>query len=217
MDEAVWRRLLELPFTVTIPEGERDPKLKDRLAEPQEMSGILNWLLEGCRDWQSVALDRLRPPESVVVATRVYRQSQDRIGPFLADRCAFGADRWASSKSLREAYADWCTRSGEEPLQFGRITARLGELGCTAAKNPDTADRSRTRGWTGVALKSATTPNADAADSADSADTGNTDFSLAPSHEGSLWESVSAVSACPQDPFVDDPDPGPGDAGECAT
>jgi putative DNA primase/helicase len=195
MDEAVWRRMLELPFTVTIPENERDATLKDRLAEPREQSGILCWLLDGCRDWQSTTIDRLRPPESVIVATHVYRQSQDRVGPFLADRCSFGNHLWVSSRDLKSGYEAWCQCSGEEALPFTRITARLRDLSCKPAPNPDTTDRSRTRGWLGVAIKSGAAADPPSADGADSE---YTDFPLAPSHEGDSMESVSAPSACPQ-------------------
>ena len=50
-DDGIWRRLQLIPFTETIPEAERDPRLPDKLLA--ELPGILNWALQGCRDWRA--------------------------------------------------------------------------------------------------------------------------------------------------------------------
>lgn len=49
MDEGIWRRVRMMPFTVTIPKDKVDRKLPKKLA--MEMSGILNWAIEGCLKW----------------------------------------------------------------------------------------------------------------------------------------------------------------------
>jgi putative DNA primase/helicase len=46
VDEAIRRRLYLIPFTVTIPEAERDPELTEKLKA--ERHGILQWMIEGC-------------------------------------------------------------------------------------------------------------------------------------------------------------------------
>ena len=53
VDEAIRRRLHLIPFTVTIPEDERDETLPVALKE--EWAGILQWAIEGCLDWQEGA------------------------------------------------------------------------------------------------------------------------------------------------------------------
>ena len=50
VDEAIRRRLHLVPFTVTIPPGERDPRLAEKLRA--EFPGILAWAVRGCLDWQ---------------------------------------------------------------------------------------------------------------------------------------------------------------------
>lgn len=45
-DNAIWRRVKLIPFDVTIPEEERDPRLVEKLRE--EYPGILNWAVQGC-------------------------------------------------------------------------------------------------------------------------------------------------------------------------
>jgi putative DNA primase/helicase len=49
-DEAISRRILQIPFTVVIPPDERDPELKRALrSDATEQSAILTWLVQGCR------------------------------------------------------------------------------------------------------------------------------------------------------------------------
>ncbi|MFL5150930.1 MAG: phage/plasmid primase, P4 family, partial [Microvirga sp.] len=46
VDEAIQRRFHLVPFTVTIPPGERDLDLTEKLKA--EWPGILAWMIEGC-------------------------------------------------------------------------------------------------------------------------------------------------------------------------
>ncbi|MDT7972904.1 MAG: phage/plasmid primase, P4 family, partial [Armatimonadota bacterium] len=56
-DYAIWRRIRLIPFTVTIPPDEQIPDLAEQLKG--ELLGILNWALEGLRDWLA---NGLQPP-----------------------------------------------------------------------------------------------------------------------------------------------------------
>ncbi len=85
-DEAIWRRIILIPFAVTIPASERDPHLKEKLIA--EGTGILAWCFEGLRAWKRVGLS---PPETVLLATKKYRNDEDVIGGFLEQRCELGA------------------------------------------------------------------------------------------------------------------------------
>ena len=67
-DEGIWRRIRLVPFAVTIPEDEKDPHLKKKLFA--EAPGILNWALEGCREWQRNGLGM---PAAIQNATGEYR------------------------------------------------------------------------------------------------------------------------------------------------
>lgn len=73
------RRVNMIPFTVTIPDDERDSDLADKLKD--EWPGILNWMIAGCLYWQ--ALGGLQPPEAVVKATDAYFAGED--GPWLRE------------------------------------------------------------------------------------------------------------------------------------
>ena len=48
-DEAIWRRILVIPFEAQIPADERDPKVKERLTDPSDCGpAVLAWLVRGC-------------------------------------------------------------------------------------------------------------------------------------------------------------------------
>lgn len=78
VDEAIRRRLHLIPFTVTIPEQERDPSLGEKLRS--EYPGILTWAIQGCLAWQQGGLN---PPATVRNATADYLASEDAIGRWL--------------------------------------------------------------------------------------------------------------------------------------
>lgn len=46
-DEAFWRRWLLVQFPNHYPPSDRDPSLRDRFTEPEALSGVLNWAIDG--------------------------------------------------------------------------------------------------------------------------------------------------------------------------
>ncbi|BBM86655.1 phage/plasmid primase, P4 family [Candidatus Uabimicrobium amorphum] len=70
-DMAIWERLCVVPFNTTIPAQERDKFLSYKLA--QELSGILNWAIKGCLNWQERGLCK---PDSIEKYTNKYKQDQ---------------------------------------------------------------------------------------------------------------------------------------------
>lgn len=143
LSEAVWRRLRLIPFLVTIPLEDRDPKLLERLKD--EAPGILRWLVEGCRAWLR---DGLGEPAAVSAATTAYREESDPLGDFLADCCELSANAWTSFKELRDVYADHCQATGAQPLGKNKFAEALSRHGCVSGRV------SQQRGWHGIALAS---------------------------------------------------------------
>lgn len=141
--EAVWRRVRLVPFSVIIPEAERDPRLLLKLRE--EAGGILVWLVRGCMDWRAHGL--IMPP-AVRAATEQYRGEADHTGRFLADCCTLAAGLWVASGSLTKEYEQWCRERMERPLAGRKFTDGLVARGCHAGK------LSGVRGWYGLELRS---------------------------------------------------------------
>jgi putative DNA primase/helicase len=118
-DYGIWRRLRLIPFTVTIPENERDPKLVEKLDD--ELPGILNWALEGVRKWQQ---DGLGYPDEIREATDEYKDDMDVLADFLVETCDIGPGQLVSLADLLTAYKNWCSQNAVKPV--GRTT--FGEL-----------------------------------------------------------------------------------------
>lgn len=119
-DHAIWRRLLMIPFAVTVPKERRDKDLEAKLFA--EAPGILNWLRAGVKAWRARGLD---PPEAVRAATEKYRADMDRVGVFLKERCRVGLTGRTKKTAVYAAYRQWCTDGHYGVLSKGRFHEKL--------------------------------------------------------------------------------------------
>jgi len=136
-DEGIWRRLRLIPWDIVIPPEQRDETLGDRLA--LEVEFVLAWLVEGYRHWQQIGL---ADPETVIAATRAYRDESDALGRFLAQRCMTGHGT-VGSMDLFAAWSDFCKIEGADPGTQTAFAASLQERGFDKFK--DSAGRMRWR------------------------------------------------------------------------
>ena len=107
-DDGIWRRIRLIPFTVQIPKAHQDKDLPKKLKA--EASGILNWALEGLRQWQKTGLAE---PDTVTEATSEYRADQDVLQHFIDALCTTGAGKRARGSALYAAYKLWAETAGE--------------------------------------------------------------------------------------------------------
>lgn len=131
-DYAIWRRIRLIPFTVTIPEGERDGDLGRKLRD--ELPGILNWAIAGCLDWQKYGLG---VPQAVKDATEEYRQEQDVLGQFIEDRCVLDAQAWVHSGTMIAVYSAWSEANGTKPISATAFGRRMTERGLASGRGRD--------------------------------------------------------------------------------
>jgi putative DNA primase/helicase len=108
IDEAIRRRMNLIPFTVTIPEEERDLALADKLKA--EWPGILAWMVEGCMSWQRQGL---QPPSAVVTATEEYLEDEDALKAFIDECCETGKHRVDSINNLWNGWKVWAEQTEE--------------------------------------------------------------------------------------------------------
>jgi len=146
-DGAMWERVREVPFVVTIPREERDPQVKRTLANP-ELSGaaILAWAVRGCLDWQKAG--KLQTPMAVLAATANYKANMDPLASFLNTCCVLTPDAWTSSAALRTEYERFCLDFSESSVTASAFTDRLKRLGLKSASH----GHANTRGWVGIGL-----------------------------------------------------------------
>ena len=139
---AIWRRMHVIPFNVIIPDAEQDKSLLAKLK--REWPGILQWMVEGCVDWQ---ISGLNPPPRVLAAADAYREEMDVIGEFLEVECVLGASLRVSKNAVYSAYKAWCERSGERQMEKRAFNRRLDERGLTTHRGTAGA-----RFWLGLNL-----------------------------------------------------------------
>lgn len=120
VDEAMRRRLLLVPFTVQIPENERDRDLPQKLRA--EWPAILRWMIDGRLEWKSIGL---APPPCVEEATKDYFADEDVFGQWITDECeTFDDDNvWTTTALLFESWSSYAIKSGDQPgtkVQFSQ-------------------------------------------------------------------------------------------------
>ena len=111
VDEATRRRILLVPFLVTIPKAERDSHLTTKLQ--REWPGILRWCIEGCLEWQRGGL---QPPPAVTEATEDYISEQDHAAEWLAANYQPDPDGFELNANLFASWEEWAR---ERELSIG--------------------------------------------------------------------------------------------------
>ena len=132
-DYAIWRRILLIPFDVTISDEEKDPQLPAKLLA--EGTGILAWAVRGCLEWQRQGLGA---PESVKQATAAYRAESDTLAAFLAECTVAVKNGEVQASELYNVYKVWAEDNGERPIngtQFGRGLGARGVDKYTSTSN----------------------------------------------------------------------------------
>ena len=141
-DYAIKRRVLLVPFGVTIPDDEQDKFLEQKLQA--ELDGILTWGVLGATMYCDGGLT---VPESVSAATQQYRNEMDPLQGFAEYLCP-DPTAWISAAEVRSALERWAKEDGVRNLPAGRaFAAWMVDHGATP-------DRKRTgRGWRGVSVE----------------------------------------------------------------
>lgn len=104
-------RIHVVPFERHFEKEERDRRLKATLTAPESLSGILNWALDGLRDFQQNGLPASTQMEN---ALQEYARSSDKLGLFI-EECLPEHDDPSykiRTSSVYTDYTDWCRRNG---------------------------------------------------------------------------------------------------------
>ena len=102
-------RIKIIPFDRHFDEKEQDKDLKTTFAKPENMSGILNWMLEGYKMFRSQGL---KMPDSVINATDDYRKASDKIAQFCEACLVSKPGAMLRSKSVYNRYKQWSEANG---------------------------------------------------------------------------------------------------------
>lgn len=139
-DEAMRRRFNIVPFTFrpASPDRALEGKLRD------EWPKILNWMIQGCLDWQKNGLIR---PAMVNDATSDYFEEQDILSQWVRENCEVGVNLWEPSNFLFQKWRQYADAFGEDPGNTKSFASGMRRLGFTRGRN------SAGRLWKGVRLR----------------------------------------------------------------
>lgn len=146
VDEGIWRRVVLIPFDVTISPEERDKDLPAKLSA--ERPGILNWALEGLKKYRDNGFPR---PKAVRQASESYREEMDYLGDFIDAKLNHIEGGFLSAAELWNAYEKWCVENGENGITqriLGKMMTDRGYERTTKREGQKTA-----RGYVGVRLQ----------------------------------------------------------------
>jgi putative DNA primase/helicase len=134
-DEAFWRRWLLVEFPNHYPPNQRDPEIRDRLTEPNALSGVLNWAIDG---WARL-LD-----QGYFTGEKQYAQAKrerwqawgDSVDKFISECIERDPDAEnVSTGDVHRVYAAWCRENGERPASQQKLTAELKSENLDYAKS----------------------------------------------------------------------------------
>lgn len=128
--DGVWRRMILIPFRITVPESKRIPNLDKPWWWEQsgELPGIFMWAVDG--------LDRLREQGTfskskiATAAVKVYRDELNPAGMFLDEMYIVDKDPdsfYVTPQEVYDRYRRWCVDNGFAPMSitsFGKEVAR---------------------------------------------------------------------------------------------
>lgn len=122
-------RLVFIPFNNHLSAEQRDEGLKKRLQEPANLSGVLNWLLEGLSGYRT---NRTPVPEVAQENTKAFEAQADRVKVFISEKLVKDDNAQVTARELWETWGKWASAGNADPnkgkQEFFSDLRRLGIL-----------------------------------------------------------------------------------------
>ena len=126
-------RVKIIPFERHFAPHERDHGLKHEFFRQENLSGILNWVLEG---YQMLCKTGLDMPKSVQDATLAYHRENDKVGLFIEERLVEDGTCEERTSDIYFAYQSWCRENGYYAENARNFKAALSNVGEIVRKRP---------------------------------------------------------------------------------
>jgi putative DNA primase/helicase len=153
-DEAFWRRWLLVEFPNHYPKQQREPNLGDRLTEPETLSGVLNWAIDG---WARLLEQGhfTNEEEYAHDKRRRWQKWGDSVDEFISE-CVENdpdADRLTTGEAYQR-YKAWCEAQGEDAVSQRKLTSKLKaeNVGYKDSLQVPKGDGKVTRGYDALGL-----------------------------------------------------------------
>lgn len=148
VDDAIRRRFNVLPFTFKPENPDKDLENKLKAEWPK----ILNWMIEGCIDWQTNGLNR---PDKVITATEEYFDEQDIFGQWLNTKCTINLKAKhfkVPCSKVFESWSQFAEEMGEPVGDKKSLGSRLKKIGIESKTKTNFENGVKERHYIGMIL-----------------------------------------------------------------
>lgn len=120
MDRAFMERWLLIPFLNVISDDEKDRDILKKMTTREELSGLLNWAIEGLKKLEKDCYFRKETWEEI---QKKWKEMGSTVDAFLGQKTEKGEKFEILTTSLFEAYCNYCEEKKQMPLNdvnFGK-------------------------------------------------------------------------------------------------
>lgn len=125
-DHGIWRRIELIPFDVRFDDRVKDPELGKKLEA--ELPGVLNWMIEGYRQYKAKGLCR---PDTIKKAKAAYRNEEDIFAAWFEETC--DTSKSTAATALTSLYGNFKSWAEDEGLRVTmtrkHFRQRLADVG----------------------------------------------------------------------------------------
>jgi putative DNA primase/helicase len=127
-DAGMFERVRRIPWNTVIPQENRDKRLRQKLAEPEVLSAILAWCLQGLHEYTEMG--ELGTCKAVEDSNALYRSENDVTRQFLEECLDWAPSYRCPSSDLRTRYDNWARQQGiKHPLNAQKLGQKLEKKG----------------------------------------------------------------------------------------
>jgi putative DNA primase/helicase len=146
-DDAMWRRIVHVPFEAVIPRGEQDRGLGDKLSTDEARQAVLAWMVAGYNDW---AANGLGIPQKVLDYGEEYKEEMNPLRDWIDEQAIATEGAWTAYSDVRDSVVDFFDSRHIRPPSDKTIAAALRAAGFQDSKRY--VERRQVRGWEGLEL-----------------------------------------------------------------
>lgn len=141
--DAFYNRFLHVRFPKTIPEEEQDRELLNKLTSNEELSGILNWMLEGYA--RLMEQSGFTAERSIPEKRDLWQSYGDSLDQYISERVVVDSDSEILKDAMYDDFIDFCTENDLQSDIKQNLTKRLqSECGASKGQKPPSEGRKRT-------------------------------------------------------------------------
>lgn len=147
---AFFRRWIIINFPNEFPPDKADPKILEKLTTPEELSGLLNWALDGLH--RLLKQGRFTRSETVDEVMDRWRRMADPVYAFLEDMTVIDPTASTPKDKLYAAYVEYCRRHGLPTKAKNIFSQELHRHRPNITEERTRQGKKRTRCWQGIRL-----------------------------------------------------------------